>query len=730
MMKRCLILFIALAFIAGNINAAPTSPARNKDGSIVTAVLEAAFDPSGGVSPFPNNLAFATSKDLTIDITVPDAGNNADPLVAVNSLDGFSPVENWTTGFLDTFGQPGMIDPASVIPGQSVRVIQVTTPAPFVNYVVSGVVRELTPGVDFTAAAVTDSIIAIIPLKPLPEYSVFMAVLTNDIRDINGNNATPSQTYHLSKATSPWIDENGNSTYPLLPDSLARSLEPLRQITNSMEFAAASMGINPADIILSWTVQTQSISPSLRALQSIAQPAPSIIVSTGADTSAIGAPGLADIYMGVITLPYYLGVPTDQNPVAQLTDFWKAEPGAYIPPFDQFGLDPTSTNITVANPFPVLTDMQTVPLVLTVPGPKSGLVKPENGWPVVIFQHGLTRNRTDVLAIADGLASVGYAVISIDQPLHGAVPDVEPPTALFYIEGTPFAPIANERTFDADLVNNATGAPGPDGIMDASGTHSFNLLNLQTARDNIKQAEADLSVLAATIPTMSIDGDATPDLDGSNIAVVVHSLGGIVTTPFLAVNPAISRAFIASSAGSIMRTVTAGVYGDRINAALAAAKIVEGTAEYELFITAAQTVLDSGDPIHYSAEASAKMPILFHEVIGDDTVVNFQPFRPLVGSEPTIALMGLTSFSSTIANPAGLSVVSRFLPPAVHSSLLDISIAPSSTLEMQGQMASFIASYGTFVQVNNPSVMVPVAVPAEDDDPENSDDSSAGSDDG
>ena len=32
--------------------------------------------------------------------------------------------------------------------------------------------------------------------------------------------------------------------------------------------------------------------------------------------------------------------------MAPLTDFWTAEPGAYIPPFDQLGLDPTSTNIT------------------------------------------------------------------------------------------------------------------------------------------------------------------------------------------------------------------------------------------------------------------------------------------------------------------------------------------------------------------------------------------------
>jgi len=41
-----------------------------------------------------------------------------------------------------------------------------------------------------------------------------------------------------------------------------------------------------------------------------------------------------------------------------------------------------------------------VPVIVTVPNAGSGQAKPSGGWPVVIFQHGITANRTNVLAVA------------------------------------------------------------------------------------------------------------------------------------------------------------------------------------------------------------------------------------------------------------------------------------------------------------------------------------------
>ena len=482
--------------------------------------------------------------------------------------------------------------------------------------------------------------------------------------------------------------------------------------------AAAVAGMNPDDIILSWTVQTQSITPTLKLMRSIAQPAPTQIVPTGIDTSILGGPGLADIYIGVITLPYYAGVPSAGNPIAPLTDFWKAAPGAYIPPFDQFGLDPTSTNITIANPFPVLTDMQTVPLLITVPNANSGFSKPAEGWPVVIYMHGLTRQRTDMLLISDAVASIGYAVISMDQPLHGVVPEsVEPAGfALFYIENTPFAPIANERTFDADYWDNVTGAPGPDGVTDPSGRSAFNLANLQATRDNARQAEADWSILTLSVQNMSIDGNASPDFNGFNVSAVSHSAGGYLAIPWATVEPLVSRLYINASGGGLMRSLNGGHFGpDFVQPFLSAfAGIEPGTSEFEQYLLAAQTVLDSADAINWAAEAAMKMPVIHNQVIDDGTVPNVVPGAPLAGSEALNRIMGLNGYSSTQADPEGFSGVARFLQPADHESMFRPTY-PAVTAEMQGQMASFIVSGGTFVNVANPDLLVPI--PAEQDQP-------------
>jgi len=605
-MNKRLILLLLLSFSITTAVAAPVPPATNKDGSIVTGVLTAGYDPLnneglGAVFPFPFNLLFLDTTDLTLNPPVEDPNDYSDPLVALSALDGFSTIEKWVTSFLDNDRNSGNIDPASVVPGQSVRVFQVTT-AQIV--VVTGIVRELVPGVDYVALAATPSVVAIIPLKPLPELSSFMAVLTNDIKDVDGNDATPDQTYFLTKRRTPWVDENGNSTYPLIPDATAQSLEPQRQITQSMEGAAASAGMNPDDIILSWTVQTQSVTPVLKNLRSIAKPAPTTVGPTGMNTSAIGGAGIADIYAGIITLPYYLGVPSASNPIAPLTDFWTAAPGAYVPPFDAFGLDPTSTNITVANPFPVLTDMQTVPLLMTVPNQASGHTPPAAGWPVVIFGHSLTGNRTHMLAVADTLALIGYAVVAIDFPLHGIVPE-DSQFAPLYIGNSPWADVANERTFDVDYINNETGAPGRDEITDPSGTHLINLKSMLTSRDNFRQGEADLSVLAVTIPSISYDGDALPDLDGSTVQYASLSLGSIIGASFTAVEPMVTNAFLSVPMGGIARGLEASAeIGPRIRAGLAAEGIEPGTADYELFFTVFQTVLDSADAINWSVEAA------------------------------------------------------------------------------------------------------------------------------
>ena len=729
MNKRFILLFLSLCFSLTAINVyAHDEWAKNKDGSVVTGVLTASFNPfpSPGVEaalPFPTNLAFFSSTlvptaDLTLQAPLGDDGDPNDygnPRVALNALDGFSTTEKWITGFASNgeFARydnaiPGSIDPTTVRTGQSVRMFEVTM-SQFLF--VTSIVRELTPGVDYVAVPASASQIAILPLKPLKEYTSYMAVLTNDIRDTDGNDATPDRTYNFGKTSVPWVDAQGQSTNPLFDNANAAQLELIRQIVQSMELNLAAWGLDPHDIVLAWTAQTQSITRTLKTLRALAQPAPTTIVPTGNNTSALGGQGAADIYIGIITLPYYCGVPSEANPIAPLTDFWKAAPGAYVPPFDQFGLDPTSTNITIANPLPVLTDMQTVPVLMSVPNANSGRTKPPGGWPVVIFQHGIFGNRLQALSIADTMAAAGYAVVAIDLPLHGISPDTNPELGLFYIENTPFAPVANERSFDADYLNNETNTPGPDGLIDQPGVIVIpaGLSSMLTGRDTLRQGVADLSVLTVSIPTMDIDGDSVPDLDGSNIAFTGMSWGSVHGTAFTAIEPMVTRSFLSVPGGGIAQfAVASDVIGPIVNSLLASVGLEPGTADYETFLIVWQTVLDSFDPINWSAEAAANTPIMLHEVIGDTWIPNFVPTAPLSGTEPMIRVMGLESYSTSQANPDGLRSAGRFLPPADHGQLDSPDPSPAAFIEMQRQMASFIASFGGSILVTDESTMVPV----------------------
>ena len=690
------LLSIALLQACSSSSNAPraveTGPATNPGGDPVTAVITARFAPADGILPFPTNLILSGTTDLTLNPPAEDPTDFSDPAVALSALDGFSTIAPWGAPF------SANVAASSVVPGQSVRVFEVKLTGPGGG--VTEVVAELQAGVDFVAVA-NGAGVGIVPLKALKQITSYMAVLTNGITDDAGNAATPDQTYFLTKRTSPLVDTNGNSTDPLITNETAGKLEPLRQLTNSQEAAAASQGIDPANIVLSFVMTTQSITPVLQAVKATTQPGASTLVPTGLNTSVINGAGIADIWIGVQSSPYYLGAPSAENPTAPLNSFWKAAPGAYMAPFDALGLDPTSTNLTFANPFPVATGVQTYPVLLTLPNINSGHTKPASGWPIVIFQHGITGNRTHMLAVADTLASIGYAVIAQDLVLHG----ITDPNHQFNIENTPFGPIANERTFEVDYVDNETGAPGSDGIVDSSGAHFINLGNLLVSRDNVRQGIADLMTLTATIPTMDLDGDGSPDFDGSNIAFVSQSLGSIHGATFIALDDNVNTAVLSVGGGGIARLLDgSAAFGPRIRAGLAAVGVEAGTPKYDQFMVITQTVIDAADPLNFAALSSANNNILFHEVLGDQVVPNSVAGAPLSGSEPLIAAMGLPAITSTTASEQGVDGVVRFTA-GNHSSLLSPVGSLAATVEMQTQMASMIATRGTTVVVTDTSVI-------------------------
>jgi len=101
-------------------------------------------------------------------------------------------------------------------------------------------------------------------------------------------------------------------------------------------------------------------------------------------------------------------------------------------------------------------------------------------------------------------------------------------------------------------------------------------------------------------------------------------------TPFVAVEPTVTNAFLSVPMGGLARGLEASpTFGPSIRAGLeAAAGLIPGTAEYELFFIVFQTVFDSADPINWSAEAALYNNIVLHEVIGDTVLPNYVPTAP------------------------------------------------------------------------------------------------------
>lgn len=632
------------------------------------------FDLTAGILPFPSNLLFKDSTDGTLNIPVANPTDFSNPQVALNALDGFSTVAPISTRFSSA------IDPSSLT-AANVRVFEVTLSG--IAGAVVAINRELAFGTEFlpTLSTVdpTKSTLVILPTRPLKPRTSYLVMLSDGIKGANGFNPQTSAHYLIAKT----------------PNSLlgtpAAALEPVRQLVNFQETALASLGVPKEQIILSWTFSTQSIGNVLTTVRTLAtgssviNPAP---VGTTANLLPPGAsPGVADVFVGSLTIPYYLAN-ASAGPTAPLSTFWQGAGGS---------------NLTFLNPTPVAKSNETIPLLVTLPNAFSGQVKPATGWKVAIFQHGITSNRTSMLALADTMARAGFAVVAIDLPLHGL--PVGHPLRL-----TP------ERTFDLDLVNNATGAPGPDGIADSSGTHFINLSSLLSSRDNIRQGVADLFALTKSLPAMDVDGGGA-DFDPAEVYFIGHSLGGMVGSVFLAQEPTVKSAVLGMPGGGIAKLLDGSAsFGPRIAAGLAAKGVVKGTADYESFLGAAQTVIDSGDPINYAAATPVNRGVLLFEIIGDgagslpDQVVpnNVLANAPagtvpslLAGTDPLATFMGLTRLTATTA---GLNQKAwlRFTA-GDHASLLSPAASLAVTSVMQEATATFLASNGALVAVNNPA---------------------------
>ncbi len=644
---------------------------------VVKASPAPAFSPAEG-GPTTNNLLFAGTTDGTLNIPNPD---NNPVLAALNTLDGFST----TNPIVTHFSTP--LDPASLAIGSSIRVFEVSTTA---QGIVTKVNREL--GKQEILAKTIDpgnKTLALIPLKPLKESTTYMAVLTRGIKDAEGTPVNSSGTYLLLKG-------------PAIPDSAGTpaqvaQLKALRPLVNAMEAAASADTVNNKvaknSIVLSWAFTTQSITPVLDKVAENATAGAITMVNTGLtphDANPL-LPGISEnIYIGTLDVPYFLTAPDVNDPTAALTGSWKGIGGS---------------NLTRFNPTPIATSSLTIPVIMTIPKETASNPKPANGWPIVIYQHGITRVRTDMLIYADNLAKAGFAMIAIDLPMHGITDPGNP----FYAKKTAF-PNDREATFDMDFVNNTTGASGPDGKIDDSGTHFINLRSLLTSRDNVRQGVSNLLTLRKSLANI-------PDIDSTKVGFIAHSLGGLVGATYLGVETLPTPTSLVTTGGGIMGIIDkSATIGPRVRAGLAANGVTGD--DYQRFLIAAQAVVDSADPVNFAGSAAAVHPIHMIEVVGDGTANNLPDqtipnlVPPLAGTEPLAALMGLKPVSKTSSGIApGKGGIVR-ITQGEHASILRPSKDGGANLtylnvftEMHREVTAFQASGGTTIVVTDESIV-------------------------
>lgn len=600
------------------------------------------FDPANGKIPTTNDLLFGSDGTLNFPMTGDAATDGLRTML--NTLDGFS----LTMPFTLTLTEAPKT--TSVVLGQTVQVFEVSK----TNNFVSTIVREV-PNTELLATLDSTGLnLAFVPLKPLKESTSYLIVLTNGLKDKNDKAFSTSTSYAVLKGSDPLTSATS---------------EALRQQINAYENTATSAGITKENIILSWSFTTQSTSPVLKAVKAQATAQPLVTQSTGANTPL----SAATIHKGTLQVPYYL------SKTAPLTAFWKGAGDSLL---------------TRYNPTPKSTSTETIPVLMIVP---KGTM-PAAGWPVVIYQHGITRDRTTLLALADSLARAGYAAIAIDLPLHGMDED----NSLAPLLRTTF-----ERTFNLDAVSNTDPTiSSPDGVVDRSGASFINLAAPLVSRDNIRQGISDLLVLRSSLG--ALQSQEGVKLDASQVGFVAMSLGGVIGTGYLNIEDRVTPSILNVTGGGIARLLDGSVsYGPIIRAGLAKKGINADTDAYNSFMYATQFMVDTADPINLATGIAQKHPVLFQEVVGsstspsDQVIPNAVKGYSLSGSEPLIKALGLTSVSTTTSDVDG---VVRFTA-GEHSSLLRTTVSPATTVEMQKQIANFMYTKGKTIVVTDTSVV-------------------------
>ncbi len=625
------------------------------------------FDSANSNIPYPNNILFADSTDGTLNIPYEESDADASIKAMLNELTGFSTTSPITVGF------DGDIKSDTLYGNTHVYELSSTL----------GIVAELQFGADYVATISGDKI-AIIPLKPLSGATNYSIVLTNGITDSAGKELASDIATGLLLETTPLANPSND------PD--IATLELIRQATKGVvDLAVNQKQIPREDIVAAWSFRTQDIGTVQSALAANDNNNSTLLLnSADMNTSAFGRPGVANVYAGLLmNVPQFM-------PQSTATD-----------PRNVFGGN-FSADLSV---------QADVNLSVVASIPNACGAQPEAGWPVIIYQHGITRVRTDMFAYADTFAAppLCHAVVAMDLPLHGIT---ESNTTL-----NPFYSAGNERTFDIDVVtedaeNNIIGLV-PDGKIDSSGTHYINLAHSSTTRDNLHQTTSDLLELENALENVTSQNAPGLEFDMTKMHFVAHSLGTIAATGYINNTETPKTITLLMPGQGIAELLNnSESYKGQIEAGLAQKGIIKGTAEYASFMLATQTIIDDADPANYAISLGQKQKGKLHtvEIVGtpgtdylsDQTIPNSVATAPLSGTEPFLALIGAKDLNTSAILADGITMVSdgnntvARLLKGTHGSPL---LPDEATVEIHTQTATFIGANAAAIQTTDATLI-------------------------
>ena len=645
------LLVVAMAGCSGgnnDTNTLGTDPYVTAGG---TPTVFARFDPGPQVMPLPNDVVWQSPDNpQTPEVYLAPAAGDSQEMAQLKQLVNAQGLFGLSPNMFLTIPVTGAVNPATL------DLLVFRTDDPHLPDLLGALAvgdqaaagaalaqMEIRTAADFVITTGNGEI-KLLPHTPFTPGAAYAVVVRNTLKDALGYPVASSLTMQALKSPQPFAADSPFVQLEALRAAFNSGTPSLFDIVQGVSGAATGTGWTRDDVLVLWTFHTAdhtlSLTPTTAGAATLDYPTggSNPFSDTTASFKAITAGFTADDLQWkdpstgtYVTTTTPTGIP--------FTDFVASDPKLTGLPttgvgniyFGQFhgALLATGGQTT-----------DTIPFLLTVPSS----AEPAGGYPVVVFQHGITASKEAALPLASTLAQAGYAVLAIDALDHG------------------------DRT-----------PPGQTSGQD------FFTTNLLQDRANIDQAAMDLwETLDVIQGGLDFDGNPGADLDAGRIQFVSQSLGSIIGSVFLSQETRVQRMVLANPSALLLNVLDETSLPN-LKALVTSLGYTQGTTPYYVFLDLAQWLLDPVDGAYNGIGGNSTGNLLAMYAYGDPIVANdsTQVFLTNMGLDPA-NIVSVDPDTVGVSFPAAADFAAGFyqygIPgkPVIHSFLLTPLFDPAS----------------------------------------------------